>query len=75
VGASIVVNKATRKLGAAHHEFAGVMTLFFPALLGFSLISLPEGHGFRLFLQLILIYLGLQLATSCRDAGQRKPQP
>ncbi len=42
VGASIVVNKATRKLGAANHEFAGVMTLFFPALLGFSLISLKD---------------------------------
>jgi hypothetical protein len=42
IGSSIIVNKVTRKLGAAHLEFAGVMTLFFPALLGFSLISLKD---------------------------------
>jgi hypothetical protein len=42
IGASIIVNRVTRKFGAFRPEFAGVMTLLFPALLGFSLISVKD---------------------------------
>ncbi|MBD2551628.1 hypothetical protein H6G65_19035 [Microcystis elabens FACHB-917] len=42
VGTSIIVNKVSRKLGAPQPELAGVMTLLFPALLGFSLISVKD---------------------------------
>jgi hypothetical protein len=42
IGTSMIVNRVTRNLGASHPEFSGVMTLLFPALLGFSLISVKD---------------------------------
>jgi len=42
VGTSIIVNRVTRRLGAPHPELAGVMTLLYPALIGFSLISIKD---------------------------------
>lgn len=51
-------------MGAAHHEFAGVMTLFFPALLGFSLISLKD-MAFAFFYSLY----SYVLASSWQQVG------
>lgn len=42
IGTSLIVNRVTRNLGASRPEFAGAMTLLFPALLGFSLISVKD---------------------------------
>lgn len=42
IGTSLIVNRVSRKLGAPSPELAGTMTLLFPALLGFSLISVKD---------------------------------
>jgi len=71
IGTSIVVNKVTKKLGVAHHEFAGVMTLFFPALLGFSLISVKD-PAFAFFYSLYSYVMASSWEQLCGIAANGK---
>lgn len=42
IGIALIGSRVARKLGVQHPEYAGIMILFFPALLGFSLISVKD---------------------------------
>jgi hypothetical protein len=67
---SLIVNRVSRKLGVPNPEFAGTMTLLFPAFLGFSLISVKD-TAFAFFYSLY----SFTLATVWhRTHGKTDPQ-